>query len=260
MSPRITLAVAVRVLTQLRRDPRTLAMAYPGRDAWGEPKADFRMFIPPAAPEQAAETVLVKGPNIRPIPRLDAFPDALRLGVAIKLGDDVSTDEIMPAGAEVLPYRSNIPEIAKFVFRRTDAGYVARAGALDAHCIVAGENYGQGSSREHAALAPRFLGLRAVVAKGFARIHAQNLVNFGVLPLTFADPADYDRIDEGKELTFQDLHNALRGGGTLDARLPDSGRAVRLHHAMSPRQIEMLLAGGMINQLAARGYSPGAPA
>ena len=244
---------AASALTGKITDPRTLGMAYPGRDAWGEPKADFRMFVPPTAPEQAAGTVLVKGPNIRPLPRLEAFPDALRLGVAIKLGDDVSTDEIMPAGAEVLPYRSNIPEIAKFVFRRTDAAYVARAGALEAHCIVAGENYGQGSSREHAALAPRFLGLRAVVAKGFARIHAQNLVNFGVLPLTFAEPADYDRIEQGHELTFHDIHKSLRNGTGLDARLSDSGRVVHLRHAMSERQVEMLLAGGMINRLAARG-------
>ncbi|MGH6914958.1 MAG: aconitate hydratase, partial [Geminicoccales bacterium] len=222
-------------------------------EACTEPKADLRAFIEPAAPGEAERTPLVKGPNIKPLPRLDAFPDALRLGVAIKVGDDISTDEIMPAGAEVMPYRSNIPEIARFVFRRTDSGYVARAEALEAHCIVAGVNYGQGSSREHAAIAPRFLGLRVVVAKGFARLHAQNLINFGVLPLTFVDPDDYEAVDEGQELVFRDLHRSLRAGPMVEARISGADRNLPLRHALSERQIGLLLAGGMINRLAGGG-------
>ena len=241
-------------LTGRITDPRTLQMPCPKAEAWPEPKADLEAFVRPASPDEARRTSLIKGPNIKPIPRLDAFPDTLRLGVAIKLGDDISTDEIMPAGAEVMPYRSNIPEIAGFVFRRTDESYVARARKLGTHCIVAGENYGQGSSREHAAIAPRYLGLRVVVAKGFARLHAQNLVNFGVLPLIFVDPDDYGDISEGNELAFEDMHRALQEGASVEARASAPDRVVRLRHELSERQVRLLLAGGMINRLA--GLSP----
>ena len=132
----------------------------------------------------------------------------------IKVGDDISTDEILPAGAKALPYRSNIPEISRFTFEPIDPGYYERAFASkgQGHLIVAGKNYGQGSSREHAALAPRFLGVRAVLAKGFARIHGQNLVNFGILPLIFDDPADYERIEQGDELDLGGVRAALEAG------------------------------------------------
>src|SRR5439155_9689700 len=145
---------------------------------------------------------LEKGPNIQALPILDALPDALAATVLLKLGDDISTDEILPAGARVLPYRSNIEHLSEFAFAPIDRSYPERAHKTrgTGHVIVAGKNYGQGSSREHAALAPRFLGLRVVIARQFARIHRENLVNFGVLPLTFVDAGDYDRIAQGDVL------------------------------------------------------------
>src|SRR5699024_8009437 len=140
---------------------------------------------------------LVKGPNIASLPDFDALPDSVTLPVALKVGDDISTDEILRAGAEVLPFRSNIPEIANFVFDVVDADYPARAKEAGDHVIVGGANYGQGSSREHAAIAPRYLGLRVVIAKSYARIHWQNLVNFGILPLEFEDADDHERLQQG---------------------------------------------------------------
>jgi aconitate hydratase len=168
--------------------------------------------------------------------------------VLIKVGDDVSTDEILPAGARALPYRSNIPEIARFAFEPIDPAYYERAVAQrgQGHFIVAGKNYGQGSSREHAALAPRFLGARAVLALGFARIHQRNLINFGILPLVFEDPADYDRMKQGDELEMADIGDALRRGGRVRARHSGRDLHIDLQHDMSPRQIEQVLAGGVI--------------
>ena len=144
--------------------------------------------------------VIEKGPNIASLPTFVPLSDTIEGPVLLKVGDDVSTDEIMPAGTRVLPFRSNIPRIAEFSFDIIDPTYAARAKQTRAHVVVGGSNYGQGSSREHAALGPQFLGLRAVVVKSFARIHAQNLINFGVLPLTFVDPADYVAIQAGDVL------------------------------------------------------------
>jgi len=189
---------------------------------------------------------LVKGPNIAGMPEFDPLPDRLEALVELKVGDDVSTDEILPAGAQVLPLRSNIPAIAEHVFGRVDPDYARRAADGDGpHAIIGGENYGQGSSREHAVVAPRYLGLRLVVAKSFARIHWQNLANFGILALRFADPDDYDRLDRGSWLSLDELSQQLRDGSTISARL-DGGDAIELAHDLSPRQVEMVLAGGRI--------------
>jgi aconitate hydratase len=161
------------------------------------------------------------------------------------MNDDVSTDEILPAGARVLPYRSNIQKISEFAFERIDRGYVERArAARSGHAVVAGRNYGQGSSREHAAAAPRNLGLRIVLAKSFARIHRQNLVNYGILPLTFADEADYARLQKGDVLRADNLRRALKNGEdvTLDCRGP-----VRTRHSLTALQVDVILAGGLIN-------------
>jgi aconitate hydratase len=179
--------------------------------------------------------------------------------VLIKVGDDVSTDEILPAGARALPYRSNIPEIARFTFEPIDAGYYERAFAARdrGHFVVAGKNYGQGSSREHAALAPRFLGVKAVLALGFARIHEQNLVNFGIVPLVFDDPGDYERIEPGDEIEIADAAAALQTGETVRARNATRGHAFVLRHELSRRQVDQVVAGGIIALTQRRG-APGA--
>jgi aconitate hydratase len=167
--------------------------------------------------------------------------------VLLKMGDNVSTDEILPAGAKVLPYRSNIQKIEDFAFEMIDSTYVERARAVrgtTGHAIVAARNYGQGSSREHAAVAPRDLGLRLVLAKGFARIHRQNLINYGVLPLIFVHPSDYDRLNEVDVLHVRDLRRAIKSGGefTLECNGP-----IAVRHDLTEKQVDMILAGGLIN-------------
>ena len=166
----------------------------------------------------------------------------------LKLGDDVSTDEIMPAGARVLPFRSNIPAIGRLRLRRRRRR-PTRSGRREAgdHFVVGGDNYGQGSSREHAAIAPRYLGLRAVLAKSFARIHGQNLVNFGVLPLTFADPADYDRIDQGDVLAIAEPAEQLRRGERVEVANETKGETYSLRHRLTPRQVEIVARGSLIS-------------
>ena len=162
--------------------------------------------------------------------------------------DDVSTDEIMPAGAKVLPYRSNLQKIAEFSFERIDPTYVDRARAIArraGHAVIAGKNYGQGSSREHAAAAPRYLGLRIVVAKSFARIHRQNLINYGILPLLFVDPTDYDRLEKNDTLRVRDLRQKLEGGGRI--LLESSNAAIETQHGLTSDQIKIILDGGVVN-------------
>ncbi|HZA24885.1 MAG TPA: aconitase family protein, partial [Dehalococcoidia bacterium] len=206
---------AASALTGVITDPRTLGMGYP---RFVEPESiliNDQLLVPPAPESGPVE--LVKGPNIKPLPTFDPLPEQLEGVVLLKVGDDVSTDEIMPAGARVLPYRSNIPEIAKFVFEPVDETFYQRAmehreqGSL----VVGGENYGQGSSREHAALAPRYLGLKAVIAKSFARIHWQNLINFGILPLTFINADDWERVDEGDVLSIPEVRPAIQQGNKV---------------------------------------------
>ena len=216
-----------------------------------------KRWSPPLDAEDAREVELEKGPNIASIPGFEPLPDRLELPVLLTMGDDVSTDEIMPAGSRVLPFRSNIPKISEFCFDVVDATYHDRAVAVreagDGHCVVAGDNYGQGSSREHAALAPRYLGLRCALAASFARIHWQNLANFGVLPLTFAEPGGRDGIERGDVLALEGLHDALAGGdGTLTVRNQTRGTEIPVRHALSPRQVEILLAGGLINWMRRR--------
>lgn len=186
---------AASALTGIITDPRTLDMDYP---RFSEPETiriNTEMLVAP--PKNSDKIELEKGPNIKSLPELEPLPDILEAPVLIKVGDDISTDEIMPAGAKVLPYRSNIPAISQFVFSQIDESYYERAmeHREEGSFIVGGHNYGQGSSREHAALAPRYLGVKAIITKSFARIHWQNLVNFGILPLTFINPEDWAKID-----------------------------------------------------------------
>jgi aconitate hydratase len=224
------------------------------------PSVNTAMLVPPLPEEEARQVRLEKTVNIDSIPEMDAIPDELALPVLLKVGDDISTDDIVPAGTRVLPFWSNIERVGDFVFETVDESYPRRAreGSVGGgHAIVAGNNYGQGSSRENAALAPRHLGLRVVLARSFARIHWQNLANFGVLPLVFADPADYDRIAQGDVVRLSGVHAALRSGErALDASLAAANggpeRRISLRHDLSPRQADLLLAGGVINWLRQR--------
>jgi len=230
-------------------DPRTLDTACPRLGHPERTPINASMIERPPAPGEARGVELVKGPNIRSLPELDPLPDALELPVLLALGDDVSTDEIMPAGAKVLPYRSNIQKIDDFSFERIDTSYLERARAAretTGHAVVAGSNYGQGSSREHAALAPRNLGLRVVLAKGFARIHRQNLINYGVLPLVFADEGDYERVERGDVLIAAALHRTLERGAEVELELQGKG-AIATRHGLTERQRAVVLAGGLIN-------------
>ncbi|WP_353214401.1 aconitate hydratase [Salinisphaera hydrothermalis] len=227
-------------------DPRTLDFDYPRVSNPEDPVINDHMLEDPLPLDEARKVDLVKGPNIQSLPDFDGIPDEFELPILLKVGDDISTDEIMRAGAEVLPYRSNIPEIANFVYDVVDEEYPDRAKKTGDHAIIGGSNYGQGSSREHAAIAPRYLGLRVVLAKDYARIHWSNLVNFGVLPLTFANGDDLDKLEQGSKLKISGLHDALASGDTVEIETEDGGK-IECKHALSERQIDILRAGGLIN-------------
>jgi aconitate hydratase len=239
-------------LTGKITDPRELGRACPRIEPPEQQIMNTDLLVAPLPEEEARQVELIKGPNISSLPELEPIPDALELPVLLKVGDDISTDEISPAGGRALPFRSNIPRISEFAFEAVDGSYVERAGRVreqGGHALIGGENYGQGSSREHAALAPRYLGLRVVIAKSFARIHWQNLVNFGILPLTFADSADYDRIDRDDVLRITGVHDTSKRDDRIDAELAGKSVRIALRHDLSPRQIDLLLAGGVINWL-----------
>lgn len=249
---------AASALTGVITDPRTLGTPYPRVDLPTRPVVNTAMLTPPLSAAEARAVALEKTSNITSLPELDAFPDTLTAPVVLKVGDNTSTDDIVPAGARVMPFWSNIGKLGAFVFEQVDSNYNARAAkalAGGGHIIVGGDNYGQGSSRENAALAPRHLGLRIVVARSYARIHWQNLVNFGVAPLTFEDPAAYEVLQEGDVLSFERLHSSLRAGGDIAATLPN-GRRLRLRHDLSPRQVDTMLSGGVINWIRSRLHSP----
>lgn len=246
---------AASALTGTITDPRTLDMDYPRVREPEDPVVNRGLFVEPLPPGQARGVQLEKGPNIRELPDFDELPDCLHLPVLLKVGDNISTDEILRAGAAVLPYRSNIPKISEFAFDVIDPTYHDRALAArdtSGHIVIGGENYGQGSSREHAAIAPRHLGMRVVLAKSFARIHWQNLVGFGVLPLSFVDPEDYERIGANDILAIADIHEMLRSGDELTVLDTTNGRILRAGHELSPRQVDILLQGGLINWMKGR--------
>ena len=203
------------------------------------------MIIAPPAPGTAVE--IVRGPNIKPLPQVPPLAESIRGEALLKVGDNITTDHIMPAGAQVLPFRSNIPAISEFVFQRLDPTFASRARAACRGFIIGGSNYGQGSSREHAAIGPRYLGVEAVVAKSYARIHVANLVNFGILPLLFVDPADYDTIEQGDLLLLDDVRRAIEAGAELTLADLTKGRGIAVRHELSPRQVRILLAGGLLN-------------
>jgi aconitate hydratase len=240
---------AASALTGKITDPRSLDMPCPQLRYPEKTLVTKTMIDAPPQPDESRSVVVVKGPNIKSLPVFDPLPDTLELPVILKMGDNISTDEIMPPGAKVLPFRSNIQKIDDFSFERIDTSYVEHARAVRSttgHSVMAGDNYGQGSSREHAAVAPRNLGLRLVLAKGFARIHRQNLVNYGVLPLVFAEPKDYEHLEQGDVLIARDLHQTLASGGKVILEVEGKG-AISTRHALTEKQIAVILEGGLIN-------------
>jgi aconitate hydratase len=241
---------AASALTGLITDPRTLDMPYPEVKTPKNRIVNKEMLVPPMSEDEAHKIELVRGPNIFSLPILDPLPDEMEIPVLMKVGDNISTDEIMPAGARVLPYRSNIPGISEFVFESIDPSYTKRAQErkpYGEHAILGGENYGQGSSREHAALAPRYLGLRVVIARGFARIHHTNLINYGILPLVFVEKSTYEKLEMGDVLVITGLHKQLKENGWLEVHVPNKDFTFTASYNLSARMIDVLLSGGLTN-------------
>ena len=225
-------------------DPRELG-EYPEVHVPEHFYTDDSGVLMPASPEEAKSVEVVRGPNIRPMPLGEPLQDEISAPLTLKVGDNITTDHIMPAGAKILPYRSNVPKLSEFCFTVCDETFPQRARAAGRSIIVGGANYGQGSSREHAALVPMYLGVRAVVAKSFARIHAANLINYGILPLTFVNADDYDRLTQGDELTISGIFAGLESGKfTLTDKT--TGETFALACELSPRQREILRDGGLL--------------
>ena len=242
VSPETAVAAA---LTGTITDPQTLgpmpAVTLPERF-----RIDDSAVLPPAPADEADAVEVLRGPNIRPFPKSKPFSDALTVELVLKVGDNITTDHIMPAGSKILPYRSNIPKLAEFCFTVCDPTFPARARAAGDGIIVGGSNYGQGSSREHAALVPMYLGIRCVVAKSFARIHVANLINAGILPLTFENPADYDALQPGAQLRIDGIRAGM-AAGSLVLTDTTAGRSYPVVCSLTERQQAILLAGGLLN-------------
>ncbi len=239
-SPETAVAAAI---TGKITDPRELG-EYPACTLPAKYLPGDQRIEPPLA--DGSGVAIIRGPNIAAFPEFTPLPETWEGTVLLKVGDNITTDHIMPAGAKILPLRSNIPAIAEFVFNSVDEGFVARARDTNSGLVVGGDNYGQGSSREHAALAPRYLGVQVKLVKSFARIHKANLINFGILPLTFANPADYERVEQGAAVTLPDIRKAIaRGAEEVEVRVGTFFFKARLE--VSARHREILLAGGLLN-------------
>lgn len=239
-------AAAISAIRGVLTDPREL----------GE-MPDFRlpetfvindnMITLPADEKDADKVEILKGPNIKSYPKTSPLADSLSVQCSLKVGDNITTDHIMPAGSKILPLRSNIPEISKYCFSAVDEQFPQRALSLGSSVIVGGSNYGQGSSREHAALAPLYLGIKAVIVKSFARIHKANLVNAGILPLTFENEADYDKISQSDTLEFTNLRNAVANDTVIYASLSSTGEKIPLNLELSERERKIILEGGLLD-------------
>ncbi|MBM3335995.1 aconitate hydratase, partial [Candidatus Sumerlaeota bacterium] len=241
---------AVSALCGHIESPRTLKKR-PGVREPASLLVDDSMILPPAHDPDKVE--IIRGPNIKPLPVAEPVPDTLRGRVLLKVGDNITTDDIMPAGSKVLPLRSNIPAISEYVFCNIDPTFARRAKAALGGFIVGGENYGQGSSREHAALAPMYLGIRAVIAKSFARIHRANLINFGILPLVFADPKNYDDIDPNCDLEIPFVRDFLPAGRQLIVKNLVKHVDYEVAHNLTARETQIILAGGLLNYVKSLG-------
>ena len=242
VSPETAVAAA---LTGTITDPQTLG-PMPAVTLPEHFRIDDSAVLPPAPADEADAVEVLRGPNIRPFPQSKPFADALTAELVLKVGDNITTDHIMPAGSKILPYRSNIPKLAEFCFTVCDPSFPARARAAGDGIIVGGSNYGQGSSREHAALVPMYLGIRCVVAKSFARIHAANLINAGILPLTFENPADYDALQPGAQLRIDGIRAGM-AAGRLTLTDTAAGKTYPVVCGLTERQQAILLAGGLLN-------------
>ena len=208
-------------------------------------KIDDSAVIAPATPDEAKDLEVLRGPNIKPFPKSAPQEDSLTAELVLKVGDNITTDHIMPAGAKILPYRSNIPHLSQFCFGVCDETFPERAKALGKSIIVGGSNYGQGSSREHAALVPMYLGVRAVITKSFARIHVANLINAGIMPLTFKNPEDYDKLNQGDKLTLTDVFSGM-DKGEITLKDETTGESFPLSCSFTVRQKAILKAGGLL--------------
>ena len=237
---------AASALTGVITDPRDAGLPFERVEEPANPAVNTMMMIAPLPPGPASAAPFEKTANIVSLPGLPCMGDDIVVPILLKVGDDISTDDIIAAGTRVMPLWSNVPRSAEYTFEGIDPSYAGRARQQGRHGIIGGANYGQGSSRENAAIAPRYLGLDVVVAKSFARIHWQNLVNFGVLPLTFADPADYDRLQPGDTIELRDVATALRRGGEIAASANGGTDTIVLRHELSSRQLDILLQGGVI--------------
>ena len=215
-------------------------------------KIDDSAIIPPASEEEAKDLPILRGPNIKPFPDSRPQEDVLKAPLVLKVGDNITTDHIMPAGSKILPYRSNIPHLSQFCFGVCDETFPQRAKEAGISIIVGGNNYGQGSSREHAALVPLYLGVRAVVTKSFARIHVANLINAGIMPLTFKEPADYDRVNQGDELELTDIYAGM-DRGEITMKDLTTGESFVLVCSFTERQKEILKAGSLLKYVAKAG-------
>lgn len=242
VSPETAVAAA---LTGTITDPQTLG-PMPAVTLPEQFRIDDSAVLPPAPADEADAVEVLRGPNIQPFPQSRPFADTLTAELVLKVGDNITTDHIMPAGAKILPYRSNIPKLAEFCFTVCDPTFPARAKAAGDGIIVGGSNYGQGSSREHAALVPMYLGIRCVVAKSFARIHAANLINAGILPLTFENPADYDALQPGAQLRIDGIRAGM-AAGKLTLTDTAAGKSYPVVCSLTERQQAILLAGGLLN-------------
>ena len=239
---------AVSAVTGYLTDPRTFGEC-PSVTMPGEFSVNDNMIELPAPESEAASVIVERGPNIKPFPLSEKLPDSLEKECILKVGDNITTDHIMPAGSKILPYRSNIPYLSKYCFAVCDESFPERAKQSGGGIVVGGSNYGQGSSREHAALVPLYLGIRAVITKSFARIHKANLINSGILPLVFDDPSDYDRIEQGDLLVLPAVKEELASGAEITLTDKTKGFSCKLICDCSERQREMLMYGGLINMM-----------
>ena len=243
-SPYVAAACALRgSITDPRKlGPRPPRIAMPQRFI-----IDDSLILPPSSKPE--KVVIERGPNIKPLPLRGPLENMVEGSVILKVKDNITTDDILPAGAKVLPLRSNIPAISEYLFERIDTGFVKRTKELGGGFVVGGENYGQGSSREHAALAPMYLGIKAILAKSYARIHRSNLINFGILPLTFKDQDEFEKVQQGDRLRIENIHDSLKKDGFLKVENVTQQRFFEVVHGLNDREMEILLAGGLLNYI-----------
>lgn len=242
---------AASAITGVLTDPRTLG-EMPRFDMPDEFIINDNMIALPSGENEYESVEILRGPNIKDYPKTSPLPDRLSVECSLKTGDNITTDHIMPAGAKILPLRSNIPEISKHCFEVVDACFPQRALSLGESAIIGGSNYGQGSSREHAALAPLYLGIKAVIVKSFARIHKANLVNAGILPLTFENEADYDCVSQGDRLELSGLRAAVASDNSVVMKNVSGGKEITLKIELSEREREIILAGGLLDYTSSR--------